>query len=229
MERPLPLRERVYAELEEQIIYGVLAPGQHLVEVDIARRLGVSRIPVREALQLLHRDGWVDLRRHQGAFVHEPTGREVDDVFSVRTLLEVESTRLAALHASQAEVKALEGLLEAGARALESGDEKELVMLNSSFHAQITSIGDNQVLAMLIARLDKRIRWYFAPVVRLRGTESWKEHAEIVNAIAAGDAARAAEVMRHHAELTRAAYTQERSRTHRNTSAGEPIGREKTG
>jgi|SRR5680860_87739 len=99
LERRVPLRERVYEELEELIVYGRLAPGEHLVEVAVAKRLGVSRIPVREALQLLHRDGWVDLRPRQGAFVHQPTLEEVEDAFSVRTILEVESARLAACYA----------------------------------------------------------------------------------------------------------------------------------
>ncbi|MGH2820887.1 MAG: GntR family transcriptional regulator [Actinomycetota bacterium] len=212
LKRPVPLRERVYARLEELIIYGTLAPGQHLVEADIAGRLGVSRIPVREALQLLHRDGWVELRPRQGAFVHQPTRREVEDVFSVRTLLEVESTRLAARHASPESVATLRGLLQAGIKALARGDERELVTLNSEFHGEITSISGNQVLASLIARLDKRIRWYFAPVVRLRGADSWREHAEIVDAITARDEDAAAQAMRRHAELTKAAYREERQR-----------------
>ena len=72
-------------------MYGSLPPGHHLVEADIAKKLGVSRIPVREGLQLLARDGWIDLRPRQGAFVHQPTAQEVDDVFCVRTLLEVEA------------------------------------------------------------------------------------------------------------------------------------------
>lgn len=212
LERPVPLRERVYATLEELIIYGTLAPGRHLVEADIAGRLGVSRIPVREALQLLHRDGWVDLRPRQGAFVHEPTPQEVDDVFSVRTLLEVESTRLAARHASDDAVESLRKILQAGTRSLARGDERELVMLNSEFHACVTGVAGNKVLASLIARLDKRIRWYFAPVVRVRGTESWREHGVIVEAIAGGDEERAAESMRRHAELTHVAFLQERER-----------------
>jgi DNA-binding GntR family transcriptional regulator len=212
--RPLetlpPLRQRVYDSLVELVIYGTLAPGEHLVEADIANRLGTSRIPVREALQLLQRDGWVDLRPRQGAFVHQPTIREVDDVFRVRTLLEGESARLAANHASAAVVTRLHRVLESGNRALAGGDEKELVRLNSRFHALVAEVADNQILAGLIARLDKRIRWYFAPVARSRGAESWREHRAITDAIAAADPDTAAAAMRTHAELTQAAYHAER-------------------
>ncbi len=206
---PAPLRDRVYETLEEMIIYGGLAPGEHLVEAEIAKQLGISRIPVREGLQLLARDGWIDLRPRQGAFVHQPGVREVDDVFTVRTLLEVESTRLAAGKATADSISALREIQQTGSDALASGDERELVMLNSQFHALITRIGENQVLAELIARLDKRIRWFFAPVVKSRGSSSWKEHLHIVEAIAAGDPDRASEAMRTHAERTRTAYFQE--------------------
>lgn len=206
LETPAPLRQQVYETLEELIIYGALEPGEHLVESRLAQRLGISRIPVREALQLLHRDGWVELRPRQGAFVHQPTMQEVDEVFSVRTLLEVESARLAAKVATKESLRELRKLLKAGTRALSANDGKELVRLNSAFHARVTELGGNQVLAEVIARLDKRIRWYFAPVVTLRGRRSWEEHAELVEAVEAGDPEWAAEVMRKHAEGTKSAY-----------------------
>jgi DNA-binding GntR family transcriptional regulator len=206
LETPAPLRQQVYERLEELIIYGALEPGEHLVESRLAQRLGTSRIPVREALQLLHRDGWVDLRPRQGAFVHRPTMEEVDEVFGVRTLLEVESARLAAKAATKQSIQQLRRMLNAGTKALSANDGKELVRLNSAFHARVTELGGNHVLAEVIARLDKRIRWYFAPVVTLRGRSSWEEHAELVEAVEAGDPEWAAEIMRKHAEGTKAAY-----------------------
>jgi DNA-binding GntR family transcriptional regulator len=212
LERPPPLRQQVYEALEDLIIYGALTPGQHLVEAELASRLGVSRIPVREALQLLHRDGWVDLRPRRGAFVHRPTLREVDEVFTMRTLLEAESIRMATGNLADKDMQALRRLLDAGNRALLKNDEKELVKLNSAFHGRITEIAGNRVLSEMIARLDKRIRWYFAPVVRSRGEDSWNEHAEVAEAMEARDPERAAELMRAHAELTRAAYHASRGR-----------------
>jgi DNA-binding GntR family transcriptional regulator len=211
LERRIPLRERIYEDLEELIVYGRLAPGEHIVEAAVAKRLGVSRIPVREALQQLHRDGWVDLRPRQGAFVHQPTLEEAEDVFSVRTILEVESASSAACHASEESVQRLTEVLDAGNKALLRGDDKELVLLNSRFHSLVTDVGGNRVLESLIAALDKRIRWYFAPVVKYRGPDSWREHAELVAAIAAGDADLAGDVMRTHAETTRLAHRHARS------------------
>src|SRR6478752_3378368 len=94
--RPTPLRQAVSDALAELIISGTLKSGQHLVESELAEQLGVSRQPVREALQRLHTDGWVDLRPAQGAFVHTPSEDEVDQLLGVRTVLETYSARLAA-------------------------------------------------------------------------------------------------------------------------------------
>lgn len=206
LEKSTPLRQQVYDTLEELIIYGALEPGQHLVEADLARSLGVSRIPVREALQLLHSNRWVELRPRQGAFVHRPTLEEVDEVFVVRTLLEVESARIAAKHATKESVRELRRTVRAGAKALAGAEERDLVRLNSSFHAQVTALAGNQVLSEMIGRLDKRIRWYFAPVARSRGEASWSEHDELVDALESGDSRGAARTMRKHAELTRSAF-----------------------
>jgi DNA-binding GntR family transcriptional regulator len=208
-----PLREKVYKTLEERIIYGALEPGHHLVETEIANKAGISRIPVREALQLLSRAGWVDLLPDMGAFVHTPTVEEVEDTFKVRVLLEAESARLAAQNATDESTKTLKEIVREGKKALRAGDERKLILLNSQFHSTITKIAGNSVLEGLIASLDKRIRWYFAPVAKVRGLESWKEHAEVLDAIIAGDEARAAEVMRKHAELTREAHEAHRSLT----------------
>jgi DNA-binding GntR family transcriptional regulator len=206
LEKALPLRKQVYDALQELITYGALTPGQHLVESELASRLGISRIPVREALQLLQRDGWIDLRPRQGAFVHKPSLREVDEVFTVRTLLEVESTRMATRNVVDKDLRDLRNILGAGHRALLKKDEKELVKLNSAFHGRLTQVAGNRVLSEMIARLDRRIRWYFAPVVRSRGQDSWKEHAGLVDALEARDQERAAEAMRAHADHTRSAY-----------------------
>src|SRR5258708_38047400 len=77
VQRPVPLRQSVYETLVEHVVTGNLRPGQHLVESELARQLGVSRQPVREALHRLAAGGWIDLRPGQGAFVHVPTDEEV--------------------------------------------------------------------------------------------------------------------------------------------------------
>ena len=171
----------------------------------------MSRNPVRE-LQLLSSDGWVDLRPRQGAFVHTPTPEEVDEVFDVRRVLEVEAARRAATSATPATVAGLNRELEAARVALEDGSERDVIRANTSFHAAVTRAAANRVLERMLARLDKSVRWYFAPVASRRRTVSWDEHRRRVEAIASNDRDAAAEVMEAHSEGTRRAYHEERAR-----------------
>ncbi|GGY85882.1 transcriptional regulator [Streptomyces olivaceoviridis] len=206
LERPGPLRERVYEALLELITTRALQPGQHLVESELAGHLGVSRQPVREALQRLNTEGWVDLRPAQGAFVHEPTEEEADQLLTVRTLLEAEAARLAAAHADGAGITVLEELCAEGETAVAAEDVDRAVALNAAFHAKVMELAGNTVLAGLAAQVDRRVRWYYTPVARQRGRQSWREHRELITAIAAGDEQRATELMRAHTEHTRRSY-----------------------
>ncbi|MCO4700088.1 GntR family transcriptional regulator [Streptomyces sp. RO-S4] len=206
LERPGPLRDRVYEALLELITTRALRPGQHLVESELAGHLGVSRQPVREALQRLNTEGWVDLRPAQGAFVHEPTEEEADQLLTVRTLLEAEAARLAASNADSEGVRALEEILAQGLEAVEADDVDAAVALNARFHAKVMELAGNAVLAELAAQVDRRVRWYYTPVARQRGAQSWVEHRELIAAIAARDEQSATRLMREHTEHTRRSY-----------------------
>jgi DNA-binding GntR family transcriptional regulator len=206
LERPGPLRERVYEALLELITTRALRPGQHLVESELASQLGVSRQPVREALQRLNTEGWVDLRPAQGAFVHEPTEEEADQLLTVRTLLEAEAARLAAAGAGPEGVAALEEVCATGERAVLDDDVDGAVAANAEFHATVMALAGNAVLADLAAQVHRRVRWYYTPVARQRGKQSWTEHRELIAAIAARDERRATEIMRAHTEHTRHSY-----------------------
>jgi DNA-binding GntR family transcriptional regulator len=206
LERPGPLRDRVYGALLELITTRALQPGQHLVESELAGHLGVSRQPVREALQRLNTEGWVDLRPAQGAFVHEPTDEEADQLLTVRTLLEAEAARLAAANAGSAGVAVLEELCAQGESAVAADDVDAAVALNARLHATIMELAGNAVLAELAGQVDRRVRWYYTPIARQRGQQSWIEHRELIAAIADRDEQRATAVMRQHTEHTRKMY-----------------------
>ncbi|MET9903435.1 GntR family transcriptional regulator [Streptomyces sp. NPDC006446] len=207
--RPAPLRQAVYETLTELIINGSLTPGQHLVEADLAVRLGVSRQPVREALQRLHTTGWVDLRPSQGAFVHSPTPEECAQLLSVRAVLETHSAHGAALHATAHDVARLWELQQAGLTALAAGDARAIVEANAALHGHITQLSRNTVLAELIPQVDRRVRWYYMPIAKPRGTDAWSEHARIIEAIADRDAERAEELMRRHTSNTTDFYCEQ--------------------
>jgi len=206
VDRPVPLRQSVYEVLVELVVGGALRPGQHLVEAELARQLGVSRQPVREALHRLEAEGWVDLRPSQGAYVHVPTDTEVDQLLDVRELLEGATARLAARAATPEAVTSLRATWQDGMAAVESGDVAATVAANNDFHAAVAAIAGNVVLAELSEIVGRRVRWYYRQVAPARGHESWSEHAELVAAIQAGDEDRAAALARVHTERTRNAY-----------------------
>lgn len=209
MERIEPgptLRERVYTALERLIIDGDLAPGEHLVETDLAHELGVSRGPVREALQTLSRDGWVELRPRQGAFVRQPSEAEVIEFFQVRALLEGECARLAALNVTPAGAARARELLADGWSAVALDEERALVAANSTLHAFITELASNATLCDLTERLRKRSQWYFSRVSVARSSDAWAEHEAVVDAIVQGDADRAAATLRAHIIETQRVY-----------------------
>src|SRR5215468_7439861 len=193
VQRPVPLRQSVYGSMVELVISGRLKPGQHLVETELARLLGVSRQPVREALHRLAAGGWVDLRPNQGAFVHVPTDQEVDELLDVRELLEMQIARL-------------REICREGEAAIEAGDTERFIAVNNQFHAALAELAGNAVLAELAGIVGRRVRWYYRLVASVRGAESCAEHLEITEAIAAGDEERAAMAAREHTERTRSAY-----------------------
>ncbi|MGW6195499.1 GntR family transcriptional regulator [Kribbella sp. NPDC055110] len=206
VKRPQPLRESVYEALTEMIIDGTLERGRHLVEVELAGILGVSRQPVREALQRLNNEGWVDLRPGFGAMVHVPAEDEVDQLLAARAALESESARLAARHASKDDVATLRELCKVGTTYQEAGDIDGTVRTNAELHSLITQMSGNRFLVDFAAQVDRRVRWYYTPVAPVRGAASWREHNRLVKAISEGDEDKAAQIMREHTEHTRKAY-----------------------
>ncbi len=205
--RPVPLRQSVYDALIDLIVGGDLPPGQHMVETDLARQLGVSRQPIREALHRMEAEGWVDLRPSQGAFVHVPTDQEVDELLDVRALLEAETARLAAgAAASPAQLARLAEVCDEGQAAAAEDDFARAVAANDAFHAEIAVIAGNSVLAELADIVGRRVQWYYRMVAPRRGSGSWAEHRELIAAITAGDAERAQRLARRHTERTRTAY-----------------------
>jgi DNA-binding GntR family transcriptional regulator len=211
LQRPVPLRQSVYDALIDLIVGGELPPGQHMVETDLARQLGVSRQPIREALHRMEAEGWVDLRPSQGAFVHVPTDSEVDELLDVRALLEAETGRLAAARgASPAQLARLREICRDGQAAAEAGDFGAAVAANNAFHAEIAAVGGNAVLAELADIVGRRVQWYYRMVAPERGHGSWAEHAEMIEAIESGDAGQSQALARKHTERTRLAYHQPR-------------------
>jgi DNA-binding GntR family transcriptional regulator len=196
---PLPLRIQVYDRIEQMIMKGTLQPGERLVETDLSNILKVSRGPVREALQLLERDGWVEARPRYGAIVRRRTDSEIAELFEVRSTLEVRSVQIAAGRLVDAQRIKLKALMDDAEAALSAGDIPRLIEANSVVHHFIPTLSGNQTMSDLFRAISRRIRWYtLTPQAPLRAPFVLAEHRVIVAALLDGDVERAGAAMATH-------------------------------
>lgn len=197
-DRP-PLREAVAERIRELIIEGDLRPGERLIETDLAEQLRVSRGPIREALQMLTRDGWVDQAPRRGTYVHVPTRKEVDDFFAIRRLLEGYAAASAATRgATDDELDFLRRTLDEAKQAIADGDSRRITEINGVFHSSITHIAGNEVLTSMTRWLSSRNRWFFSPLVKVISDRAWHEHHAILDAITDRDVERARSAAEEH-------------------------------
>lgn len=189
--------------LEDDILNGVLKPGDRLDEQALARRFDVSRTPVREALRHLASSGLVEIRRNQGALVRSLTTSELVEMFQVMAELQGLSARLCARRMSRTEIKALRHLNEACEKYAEADEHELFFHANTDFHQCIEDGARNSFLAEENIKIGKRLRayrWHMSFQPR-RMINSVQEHYRIVEAIEQGDEEASHKLMRTHVDL----------------------------
>jgi DNA-binding GntR family transcriptional regulator len=200
-----PLRFKVAERLEKMIADGILKPGERLRESELATMLQVSRGPIREALQLLENDGWVEVRPRLGARVRQRSPHEVWEYFDMRSALEIHAAKLAASSTDEAGRHKLAELMGAARAALDSGDLDTLREANRTVHRFITTLGGNESLTLLVQHLGRRV-YAFTQRTPHRATEVCAEHDKIVRAILDRDVDKVVELMTEHMRLNWLAY-----------------------
>lgn len=195
---PSPLNQQVAAAIRERILAGTFAPGERLAEERLSAELGVSRVPVRDALRHLAAEGLVVMRPRRGAVVFSHTPEEMRDLVEVRATLEALNARLAARRHDPRQLAELERILREGSRVTERSDLALIQRSNARFHEAIEAIAANSVLMGIVRTLRDRTALIFARRSRLRVRRNWEEHAGIVRAILAGDEERAAHLAHAH-------------------------------
>ena len=194
----LPLRHAVLEEIRRRIIAGRYSPGERVFEDQIAADLDVSRNPVREALQALALEGFIELEPRRGARIAIVSHARAGELFEVREVLEGLVSSLAARRRTDAEVAAMRAVVEQGRQTAGSGDLAVLPALNTQFHTLLATTARNAMLAETIEHLRHLIEWIYSQRIAQRAPRSWEEHSQIVDAIAGGDAEEAARVAREH-------------------------------
>ncbi len=195
-------------KIRGQILDGKLRPGERLVEDRLSAELGVSRVPVREALRELSAEGLVRLERHRGASVTEVTPQMVAELVEVRALLEGLNARLAAQRHDPEIVRLLGEVLKRGNAAADSGSPEHLARLNAEFHERLAEASRNSVLSDVMRGLRERTSLAFALNGKSRAREDWQEHAGILAAVIAGDGELAALLATRHVHTAAAAFAE---------------------
>ncbi|MBS1677003.1 MAG: GntR family transcriptional regulator [Actinobacteria bacterium] len=191
--------DRVYEALRGSVLAGEFRPGEHLVETELAERLGVSRVPVREALQKLKSEGLVEDAPGRGLCARRFSAADVADIYNLRLGLEPIAARLTTCRAEP--VEPLEELIGQMRDASEEHrDVAAMTAIEMKFHRKICELSGNQILAHSFAAAAAQIQLAMSvdndSVVD--GSDLAAEHQVIVDAIAAGDPDRASRVMIEH-------------------------------
>lgn len=198
--RRRPLGQEVTMLLRRMIQKGELEPGERLVEERLAKQLGLSRTPVREALHRLEQEGLLSKPPRGGYEVHPISRREVEEAIGVRVVLEVYATELAAQRITSETLEELAQNLIDFKKAIDEGDEDLLVELNMGFHDLIYRAADSDLLYRLLNELHGEVeRVSRAAMSNIKaGKWSLPEHTELYEALKAGDAKKAGEICREH-------------------------------
>jgi DNA-binding GntR family transcriptional regulator len=196
----------VCTAIRDDIVAGVYERGSRLTEELLARRYGVSRVPVREALRTLEAEGFVVTRRHAGACVAEPTEQEASDLLEMRLLLEPLGASRAAQRRTEAHLKVLRGLVRLGQERARRGNSEDLRSLGGWFHETLAQASGSPAMTSMLTQLRHKIAWMYAVEAPADPVESWAEHGAIVDAVARGDGERARAVTALHTERSTAAH-----------------------
>lgn len=196
----LPLRDVVFHTLRQAIITGEFAPGERLMEIALADRLGVSRTPVREAIRKLELEGLVVMIPRRGAEVARITEEGLRNVLEVRCALEELAVTLACRRIDEEGKAKLKACHLQFVDAVEKGDTLEIADQDEAFHECIFEQSRNGRLLQIIHNLKEQMYRYRMEYVKdiSYHEELVEEHERLMQAILCGDEETAKQLMRHH-------------------------------
>jgi DNA-binding GntR family transcriptional regulator len=198
------MKERAYSEIKQRILDCVYPPGSFLAERSLASALGMSKTPVKAALERLEHEGFITVSPQQGIVVRELSIREITDQYEIRMALESFTLRVLAGNLTADQVQRVRANLDAQYKGRNRGDVPSAVRLDAEFHFQFAEFLGNQEMLRVVSRLKERMHRIITSVFQMnanRATASYDEHKQIAEAVIRGDGARAAALIEKHLEL----------------------------
>lgn len=190
----------VYDTLLTRMIAFTFKPGDRLNEGLIARELGVSRTPVREALNRLTADGFIDHKPGKGFSRRKLDAREVFDLYELRSRLETAAVLLGVARATPEALSAIAGILEESAALSSDGAVEDLVRVDEAFHEALMALTGNHAMLTTLRNINARIRFVRWIDMRGRRGGTQGEHAAILAAFQSGDAVTSSDLLERHIE-----------------------------
>ena len=200
MDEYLPLRDVVFKTLRQGILTGELKPGERLMEIHLANKLGVSRTPIREAIRKLELEGLVTMIPRRGAEVAQITEKSMKDVLEVRKVLDDLSVELACERITEEEKELLKNVCVDFEEAVKTGDFAKIAKTDVAFHDIIVTATRNIRLSQMVNNLAEQMYRYRFEYIKDSSQHARlvQEHEEICQGIIAGDKKRALEAIEKH-------------------------------
>lgn len=194
----------LYAQLRNMAAAFTFKPGERLNESALSRDLGASRTPLREALNRLVSEGFVDFHPGRGFFCRDLSQSRVEHLYQARMAIECEAVRQAALRAQSKDLDALDAALDLTSEEYATcPDPIRLLELDEAFHTQLAALSGNNELLKVLATIYDKIRFVRTADLRqlqAAGHATTERHRSIINVVRTGDAAAASDAMRDHIE-----------------------------
>lgn len=196
----LPLRDVVFNTLREAILKGDLKPGERLMELQLASKLGVSRTPIREAIRMLEQEGLAVTTPRKGAEVAKMTLKDMEDVLEIRDALDELAVRIACQKISDEQLKQLEDMKELFEKSAQTGNVKKIAEADVTFHDVIYEATGNPKIVTLLNNLREQVYRY--RVEYIKDPKNYPtliaEHEAILESLKNRDVKNAVEAMHVH-------------------------------
>lgn len=200
MNEYLPLRDVVFNTLRQAILKGELKPGERLMEIALAERLGVSRTPIREAMRKLEQEGLVVMIPRKGAYVDGISLKDIHEVYEIRAALEALALELAAKYITDEELDELALQVKEEEALTDAGRLNEIIFIDSSFHDLIYQYARNSKLTQFVEILQEQFKRFRALPLggSARSNTALEEHQQILEALKNHDSILAAQLAKKH-------------------------------
>jgi len=194
-----PLSEKIAQTIRNNIIKGIIKPGERLVEPKLSEMLGISRTPIREALRLLEMEGFIDIIPRRGAVVTTLTRKDIDDIFIIKMKLEPLASKLAVNHLEKSDMDKMKEL----AAKMEAGSSKgvtQLINWNYDFHNIFIHKCNNERLIRMLEGLQQQFKraTVYSFTTEGRTKKVNEEHLELINAFEANDEEKVEKIVNSH-------------------------------